>query len=251
MTTYRRYMLLFLLLTLPAQATEAFKIATPRGESIEIILDKPGKQEKLPAIILAPGSGYHARQPILRKVADTLVKQGFAVIRFNWAYYVKDPEHGKQSIDRKAELEDINAAIEFARKQDWVDTKNIVVGGKSLGSIIAWQTFRKDPELKAVLLLTPVCQTPAITETNYPEVNAENRPSAWIQGNNDPACPSPALYRLIGSTGNQARAITLGGDHSFAFLPKDSDEALLQQSRTIDLAADIAADFIRSTISGK
>lgn len=248
-------LLLCLLLSWTAQATEAFTIPTPRGELIEIIVDQPEKQhtsvtqEKLPTVILASGSGYHARLPLLEKLAATLRNQGFGVIRFNWAYYVKDPVQGKQSANRVAELEDIDTAIAFAKKQDWVDTKNIVIGGKSLGSIIAWQTFRKHPELKAALLLTPVCQTPAITEANYPEVNTEVRPSAWILGNNDPACPSSTLYRLIGSTGNQARVITLGGDHSFAFLPKDSEEAILQQNHTLDLATDIATDFIRSSIS--
>ena len=155
--------------------------------------------------------------PILDRVAKALVAQGIAVFRFDWAYYVKDPEHGVPSKDRAAEIEDMNTVLALARKQPWVDASRIAVGGKSLGSIIAWRILRANPELKGALLLTPVCSppgpTPIAADTNYPEVSKEGRASAWVLGDRDPVCKDP-----ISIDSSPRQAVPLGSSSSRAII---------------------------------
>ncbi|GAG29905.1 unnamed protein product, partial [marine sediment metagenome] len=40
---------------------EHLKISTPRGVELETILDRPAGSAKFPAIVIAPGQGYHMR----------------------------------------------------------------------------------------------------------------------------------------------------------------------------------------------
>jgi dienelactone hydrolase len=168
------------------------QVPTPRGEPIELLVDTPPRRgnASLPAVVLAPGAGYHMRLPVLESLTRALVKQGVVVYRFNWAYFVKDPQKGTSSKDRAAEIEDMTTALEIARRDPAVDRTRIALAGKSLGSIIAWRVLRAQPDLRGALLLTPVCSsTPnktVVPDSNYPEVPQETRKSATGRGDGRP-----------------------------------------------------------------
>ncbi len=68
-------------------AAEPQTVHTPRGAPILVIRQLPEGRGPFPAVVLAPGTGT-LRQKINDAVADALQKQGFAVYRFEWAYYV-------------------------------------------------------------------------------------------------------------------------------------------------------------------
>ena len=253
-----------------APAVPGTRLATPRGAVIEIIEEHPAGPGPFPAVVLASGSGYDMRQPILERVAHALVAAGIGVIRFDWAYHVRDPRHGQQSADRAAEIEDLTTALTLARKASWVDPSRIAVGGKSLGSIIAWRVLRHEPNVRGALLLTPVCSPkpklepassgppPApIVDGNYPDVRAETRPTAWILGENDPACATSILYQHLAGAGGGAQIDVLRGDHTYSegspsatgtTAATNATNAATNE-RSLDLVARLSVDFATSVLT--
>jgi len=239
------------------------RVATPRGALIEIIEEHPVGAGPFPAVVLASGSGYDMRQPILERVAHALVAAGVGVIRFDWAYHLRDPVHGQQSADRAAEIEDLTTALALARKAPWVDPSRIAVGGKSLGSIIAWRVLRHESDLRGALLLTPVCSpkpkskpewpgppSSPIVDSNYPDVPAETRPTAWILGKADPACAPSILYRHLAGAGGSAQVDVLRGDHTFSEVsPSEAGASAAVNERSLDLVARLSADFATSVLA--
>jgi acetyl esterase len=240
-----------------ATAGAGTRAATPSGAVIELIEEHPVGAGPFPAVVLASGSGYDMRQPILERVAHALVAAGVGVIRFDWAYHVRDPQHGQQSADRAAEIEDLTTALALARKAPWVDPRRIAVGGKSLGSIIAWRVLRQEPDLRGALLLTPVCSpkpsdppSSPIVDGNYPGLRAETRPTAWILGKADPACATSVLYQYLANAGGGTQVDVLRGDHTFSEGSRaDRGSATAVNERSLDLVARLSADFATSVLT--
>lgn len=245
---------LVLLSAAAARASDPIKIPTPRGAPIEVLEDRPAGNGPFPTVILGSGAGYTMKLPILERVAQALVAQGIAVFRFNWAYEVKDPGHGTQSKDRSAEIEDMTTVLALARKQSWVDPNRLAVGGKSLGSIIAWRVLRAEPDVKGALLLTPVCSPPGPTatppEANYPDVASEARPSAWVLGDHDVVCRTPILYRFVAAAGGPTRIDVVAGNHTFEDSVQAKDpSAVARTDQTIELVARLSTEFVSSLLA--
>jgi len=173
------------------------------------------------------------KQKINDIVENVLIKHNIAVFRFEWAYYVKDKNGKPSDSDRVPEIEDFRTVVSLAKADKRVDANAIIVGGKSRGTIIAWQTLRADPGLKGILQLTPVCTKDGFTvDQLYPELQLESRPSLWISGDADPACSNKKLYNFLSDSGGPARIAILRGDHGLG----------LENSSS--LAAELAADFV-------
>lgn len=227
------------------------RIATLRGAEIEVLLERPVGAGPFPTVVLGSGSGYTMQMPILERVARVLVANGVAVYRFNWAYHVSDREQGKQSADRSAEIEDMTTVVKLARAAKWSDSKRIFVGGKSLGSIIAWHVLRRDPNIAGALLLTPVCSRPNDPEftlsVNYPDLFSERRPVQWILGATDPVCEARDLYRFVAGAPRAQHVSLVAGNHSFVASQRPEDPPSPTTLRTIDLAAELSAYFVAQT----
>lgn len=222
-------------------ADEAVRIATPRGATIELIVEKPQGRGPFPAVILGSGSGYSMRGPILQRVAHDLVAQGIAVYRLDWAYRVAGTPFADQPRDKKAEIEDMRTALALAQNDPAIDRTRIALAGKSLGSVIAWQLLRLTPDVKGAILLTPVCdpeENPEAPARFYPELGAEKRPRLWIVGDVDPVCPVPLFHRYIADGGASDRVAVVAGNHSY-----QSPDHPGRDKRALDLAAQLTVDF--------
>ena len=226
------------LLLLPADAAwaQATVIQRADGARLPAIVDLPEGTAQVPAVVLAPGQGYHMGLPALEATARALAAQGLAVFRFNWAYFSAQPP-GQPSDDLSVELQDLQAVVKAARAHPRVDPQRISIAGKSLGSAVAWRAFTSDAQLQSALLLTPVCsrvpkggttpQSEALE--NYPGLAAERRPSLWISGDADPLCDPTSLYAFATTGPRAVRVAIVGGDHGFEqrALPAAQAEAFL------------------------
>jgi hypothetical protein len=67
-----------------AQSTTIF---SADGTRLTAVIDLPAGDAKVPAVVLAPGQGYHMALPAMEATARALTEQGVAVFRFNWAYF--------------------------------------------------------------------------------------------------------------------------------------------------------------------
>lgn len=235
---------------------ENLTVVNSDGVSLAVIADFPAGEEKYPAVVLAPGQGYHMTLPALEETARSLTEQGIAVFRFNWAYFTTEPK-GQPSSDLSKELQDLQAVVAAARKHRKVAAQNVSVGGKSLGSLVAWRALSADSQLRSALLLTPVCSRVLKGETlprseakqNYPGFETERRPTLWISGDKDPLCAPAVLYGLAGTNPSAARIAIVGGDHSYEnrALPLAAAEAA--RKRNIAAVSVLAASFVAESSS--
>ena len=231
---------------------ESLKVETPRGAVVDVILDTPEGKGPFPAVVLGPGGDYPMAQPAVAQTARQLVERGVAVFRFNWAYYTRDPQAGRPSKDFVLEVEDMTAVLNRARSDPRVAGDKLFIGGKSLGSLVAWNVFQSNKDLKAAVLLTPICSrvaegssAPVPTgDARYPGVASETRPLAFILGNQDHLCAAPLLYRFAAGTGSTSRVAVIAGDHSFEIPGLTGSAAAEAALRNTRLAGMLAADFI-------
>jgi len=231
-----------------AQAGERRTAMSERGVVVQILEDAPKGSGPFPVVVLASGAGGDMTQPLLAGLATSLAADGIAVVRFDWAYRTADPAKGQPSADLVAETQDLSAALAFARKNVRFDPTQIVVMGKSLGSVVAFRVFVRNPDLRGAVLLTPLCSLPSRPDAPawaldpYPDFGGQRRPVALVAGDKDPICSLAALYRMAGEPASPARVAVTGGDHGFA-AGAGADPATAEATRrNLDLAARNAAD---------
>jgi uncharacterized protein len=227
-----------------AQATQ---LVTPRGARIEVLAEFPaGATGPVATVVLAPGSSYPMRQPLMAATARELLARGIAVWRFDWAYTTRQPA-GRPSPDLADEREDMRTVVDKARQDARVASDSLFVAGKSLGSGIAWQVLRADAALRGAVLLTPVCSerkgetVAAIGEENYPGLRQERRPLLLVAGDQDPVCEPATLYRFAATAGGPTRVAVIGGNHGFEQPGRAGDAG----TRNVERAGELVADFIQ------
>jgi len=235
---------------------EELSIPGPNGGRLSVIADFPSGKGPFPAIVLAPGMGYHMRLPVLAETARALAAHGVAVFRFDWSYTAK-PE-GRPSDDLSKELRDLQAVLAAARRHSKVASKNVSVGGKSLGSLVAWRAFAADPSLRSGLFLTPLCGSVLKGEAvspegrrNYPGFETERRPMLFITGSSDPLCAAPALYQVAASGTGAGRVAIVEGDHGYEEPGLKPPAAEAARKRNIAAVAALSAAFVSDTVDGR
>ncbi len=228
---------------------ETMSVPIPRGGRLSVIADFPPGKGPFPAIVLAPGQEYHMRLPLLRETARALAAQGLAVFRFDWSYFTAQPR-GRPSDDLSKELQDLQAVLAAARRHPKVAGKNVSVGGKSLGSLVAWRAFASDASLRSGLFLTPLCGSvpkgEPLTEAqrNYPGFESERRATLFITGIRDPLCAASTLYRFAANGPGVERVAIVGGDHGYeepALAPPAAETA---RKRNLAAVAALGAAFV-------
>jgi len=245
-------LLLAAIVQLPTPAVaEEMTFTSAHGGRVAVIADFPAGRGPHPAVLLAPGSGYHMRLPALVDTSRALVRDGVAVFRFNWAYFSTEPK-GKPSDDLAREVQDMEAVLAAARSDSRVDSRRIGVGGKSLGSIVSWRVFVGDPRISSALLLTPVCsqinkadgKPRAEATDNYPMFATETRPTLWLLGDKDPLCAPHVLYAFVAKGAGRNRVAVVGGDHSFEDKGLPATSSAAARARNVSAVATVAAAFV-------
>ena len=124
------------------------------------LLTMPKGVENPPVVILVQGSGssdmnesYKENHPF-EDIARGLAKQGIASIRYNKRYYQYPELADTQHITIQDEvIDDVEAAIEYAKDCGQVDSSRIVLAGHSLGGMIAPAICADHPELAGMISL--------------------------------------------------------------------------------------------------
>ena len=207
-------------------STETKRITTPRGAEIEVTVHAPFNVAR-PTLVVAPGQSCNSKGALFESIGSRGMSAGFTVVRLEWAYCLKDPTKPTPSPDLKNEIEDLEAALSFARTLPSVDASKIVVAGKSLGSIVAYSVFRSTPGAPALALLTPVCtyttdedgkplpEPERVADQNYPELKKDARPVLIALGEKDSLCLLPVLFDYLKDSKGNIGVQVAGGDHGF------------------------------------
>jgi dienelactone hydrolase len=253
----KRVLLILFSLSCSTAMAETLKVKTPRGTEVDVAISVPASlRGKAPAVVIAPGQGYHMDLPIVEELARNLSGKGVIAVRFNWGYFSADPQKGSPSPDLSRELEDMQAVINFAKSDSRVDASQLFIAGKSLGSVIAFRAFMSDPTAKALVLLTPLCSRasddngralPAPVSTaagNYPRLGEITKPVTMVLGNADPLCSAPVLYDFLKTTKGNVSVNVIGGDHSWNVTSATDASAKERNARNISEGVEIAAHWI-------
>lgn len=201
-------------------------VRTPRGAEIPVIVDAPSGARTgtpAPALVIAPGQAYPSTAPLIASLASLAVEAGFVAVRFDWAYTASG---GAPSRGLADEREDLESVLRSALADPRIDASRVFLAGKSLGSIVAYGVFRRDPQLRAFLLLTPVGvrgrgddgRPPdlprVVLEENYPKLAEETRPIVITVGDHDPLCPPSRLIAYLAEIGaDRVYPLVVPGDH--------------------------------------
>jgi alpha/beta superfamily hydrolase len=239
-----------------ASSVEKTTAKTSYGAEIPVQISVPDQVSAgLPAVIVAPGQGYHMDLPILSELADRLSGAGVVVYRFNWNYYAKDPSNGRPSDELKNEIQDMRAVVALARADNRVKTARIAIGGKSLGSLVAYRVYQSDASLAALALLTPVISRAkddegkplpspiSVADEDYPEFRKLARPVAMATSDQDPHCDLNVLADFL--EGLNVPLKIVGGDHSWNVSADPKDPRNLENIR---LGVNFVADWILQTL---
>ena len=253
-----RVIALLTFLSLPSLCgAEELSVPSPKGGRLSVIADFPSGKGPFPALVLAPGMEYHMKLPALEETARALAAHGVAVFRFNWSYFTAKPK-GQPSQDLSQELRDLQAVLAAARRHPKVESQNVSVGGKSLGSLVAWRAFASDASLRSGLFLTPLCgmaqkgeTVPAEARKNYPGFETERRATLFVAGSSDPLCAAPALYQLAASGPGAGRVAIVEGDHGYEEPGLAPPAAEAARKRNIAAVAALAAAFVSDTAGGR
>ena len=176
-------------------AAKDIDIPTPRGAKLKSTIHLP-KTANGTGVVIAPGGGYHKDRPLIVAAATHLQKAGFVVVRFNWNYFTQKQ---KPSAELKNELKDLDAAIAYLRKR--ADVKQILVAGKSLGSLVTTlRAATKADDIEGIALLTfPIHapNNPAQAWKEAAELAKVDLPTLIVCGNNDKLCDLKTLYKFV------------------------------------------------------
>ncbi len=205
-----------------AAATAARASAVPLmvdGAPLQAVVGHPTGRARAPAVVIAPGQGYHMDLPLTRGLFDGAVAAGFVAARFNWRYYASQ---GEPSEDLAAEVADMQAVLDQLKRDPRVDPQRIFVAGKSLGTLVAYRVLRQNPDLRGALLLTPLFREKASHARDYPGLAGLDRPVVFLAGDQDQGlCQLPLMYAaLAGVKAPLAKAVVVAGNHSLEIAPR-------------------------------
>jgi dienelactone hydrolase len=196
------------------------------SEILNITGDFPHGPGPFPLIVMAPGEGYPSGGAVFEALARHLVSLGLALFRFDWRFSApRVPNTGQEESAEDINLQsssrylDFSTAFEFAMAHPKSSKSQFAIGGKSLGSLVAWQYFMLNREVGCIVLLTPLLRpmevelpsSIAAIEANYPGILSDTRDIAAFCGDTDPWCPAESLDLIAG----KIFTVVVKGDHSF------------------------------------
>jgi fermentation-respiration switch protein FrsA (DUF1100 family) len=165
---------------------------------------RPGSidQEALPVVVMAHGiSGTRLTQYDRR--ARRLVEAGVAVLDFDPRFVGTSPGEPRQRIDPLSWLDDLRAALGYARGRPDLDAQAVGLYGSSLGGGCAFALAAEDPGIRAIALDVPMLDgllaTPSPIRERWPLVSAVARDvAARVRGR------PPVLVPVFGELGSGA-----------------------------------------------
>ncbi len=232
------------------------RITTPNGAALSVVAEFPPGDGPFPAMVLAPGQSYHMGKPVMEESARALWERGVAVFRFDWSYFTAHPQ-GQPSDDLSAEMTEMQSVIAAAVGHPMVQADQVSVGGKSLGSLVAWRAFAADQGLRSAVLLTPLLSRlpegstvpQSYADEHYPGLQAEHRPVLLVAGDQDPSCAPSIVYALAAASAGPAQVAMVGGDHAFEDQALNGAAADAARAKNIAAASVLAARFV-AEVSG-
>jgi hypothetical protein len=152
-----------------------------------------------------PLGGGTLHNKVVFRAARGLEAANVATLRFNFRGVGAS---GGKHDEGEGELEDVNAAIEWARKKH--PGKKLIVGGFSFGGWVSSRAACERPDVDAVFLIgTP------INKYDFGYLRHCEKPMLFLHGTQDEHGDVAKLEKLIPTIRNAESVIITGADHFF------------------------------------
>jgi alpha/beta superfamily hydrolase len=179
---------------------------------LEGILEKPDGVESSPACILChphPMGGGSMYVPLLETVAQVLVENGWACLRFNFRGVGRS---GGESSGGRLEIEDIDGAFMMLREREDICTDVVALAGWSFGSWVGLRWAVKEKACRRVALISP----PMVGFDFFQFLDSSEiaipGDSLIVCGSRDQFSDAEKLGRLADKLGAELRLVE-GADH--------------------------------------
>jgi len=180
------------------------------GEETTAVLEPATTGSSKALFVAAHGAGSHMDHRSMLQLAQVLRAHSFDVVRFNFLYR----EKGSRAPDRMPKLQACVAAV-VARAREEVDSKKLVIGGRSMGgraaSMLAAEGFACDGLLLFAYPLHPTGHPEKLRDAHLPQIKV---PVLCINGTRDALCRRDLMERAIANLSWQMHWLE-GKDHSF------------------------------------
>jgi alpha/beta superfamily hydrolase len=166
--------------------------------------------------------------PVLVRIAQALVEQGWAALRFNF----RGVGHSQGSYDEgRGETDDLVGALDWLTTQDQVDARRLAVVGYSFGAWVAGQAAARNERVRAFAgVALPMSGASLV------DLGQFTCPKFFVTGAHDTICPPELLRQYVG---------TLPEPKTLCVVP-DADHLLMGYEQEV---ADQVVDFLRSTVN--
>ena len=152
-----------------------------------------------------PMGGGTLHNKVVFRAARGLESANVATLRFNFRGVGAS---GGRHEEGEGELEDVNAAIGWAKKK--LPGKKLIVGGFSFGGWVASRAACELPEVDAVFLIgTPV------NKYDFGYLRHCEKPMLFVHGTQDEHGDVTKVEKLIPTVRNAESVIITGADHFF------------------------------------
>jgi pimeloyl-ACP methyl ester carboxylesterase len=156
----------------PAPLPTALPTAAPHFRSIDVTFSSadgtrlagtlaiPNGRGPFPALVFVHGSGGQDRDerigpnPIFLQLSNTLSNAGYAVLRYD-KRGVGASGHGPGPVTRPVLLDDVRAALAYARNRPQLDPKRVFLLGHSEGAELAPTVAATDRRVAGLVLMAP------------------------------------------------------------------------------------------------
>jgi alpha-beta hydrolase superfamily lysophospholipase len=142
-----------------------------KGLKLVGILHLP-KEKVKSGIIVSHSFAATKDRPHLVKLSETLLKEGFTVLRFDFGGC---GESENREITVKDQVDDLKSAISYLRKRDY---REIGLLGESLGGLISILAY--DSQIKAMVLWAPVTKAKASSIVQEEELKEKLNKESYI-----------------------------------------------------------------------
>lgn len=201
----------------------AFGVETPAGR-VSVAYDLPPGHgpARAPVVVLAHGAGSDMAARSLVRLAEAVVRAGFGVCRFNFAYR----EAGRRLPDRlPALVACYRAIVEHVLSDPALAAPWVAIGGRSLGGRVASHVAADGVAVRGLLFLAFPLHPPGRPGTararHLPSIAA---PMLFVQGTRDRLAEWSLLEPLVRALPAATLHAVAGADHALA-VPKRVREA--------------------------
>ena len=109
-----------------------------------------GTSQPVPCIVMSTGIGG-TKDCILENYAVRFVEAGFAVQTYDYRYFGDSEGEPRQNFDVSFQLDDLRAAIEYARSRDEIDPEKIALWSTSAAGGYGLVLAAEDKRIAAVI----------------------------------------------------------------------------------------------------